>query len=303
MEESATAGAPGSRELLDRLLNLAIDEDVGPGDATTMALFPRPRTARARFTARAAGVMAGTEAVRRLFFLLGERFAGDPGAVRLGILKAEGESFSPGDGLLDIQGDARIILMGERISLNLLQRLCAVAALTREFVRRVAGTGAEIYDTRKTVPGHRLLDKLAVRAGGGRNHRLGLYDMILIKDNHLAAFGGPAGAVRAAREKSPLPIMVEVDTPGQLEEALRAEPDYILLDNMAPPALAEAVAAARRLSAELGLRRPQLEASGGIGLETAAAAAASGVDRISVGSLTHAPGSVDIGLDFEPGTA
>ncbi|MDR1519677.1 MAG: carboxylating nicotinate-nucleotide diphosphorylase [Planctomycetota bacterium] len=287
-------------EQVNRLLDLAIDEDVGTGDVTTQALFPGSGQSGGRFRARAPGIMAGGEVARRLFARLGERYAGDAGAARIGILRQDGERFSPGDDLLEILGDTAIILMGERIALNLLQRLCAVASLTRRFVDLAAGTGAKIYDTRKTLPGHRALDKLAVRAGGGHNHRQGLYDMVLIKDNHLAAFGGPAKAVRAARKKTPLPVMVEVDSLEQLAEALTAEPDYVLLDNMMPGTLAEAVELTNRLCSGQGWRRPELEASGGINLTTAAAVAGSGVERISVGAITHGAGSIDIGLDFDP---
>lgn len=285
--------------LVDRLLDLAIDEDVGSGDATTLALFSDPGLARGHFTARQRGVMAGGWVVGRLYARLGVRFGDDDGAVRVDVLVRDGEDFRPGDRLLRVSGDASIILMGERTALNLLQRMCAVAGRTKEYVDRIAGTNARIYDTRKTNPGHRVLDKLAVRAGGGVNHRMGLFDMILVKDNHLAHYGGPAQATRAARQRSSLPIMVEVDTLDQLREVLTAEPDFVLLDNMGPETLKVAVGIADTQTREMRLRRPKLEASGGITLENVAAAAMSGVDRISIGALTHGAGSVDIGLDFE----
>lgn len=284
--------------LVDRLLDLTIDEDIGSGDATTLSLFPDPGRAEGDFTAREAGVMAGGGVVARLYARIGARFADNADAVRVTVLKRDGDAFLKGDRLLHVEGDATVILMGERGALNLLQRMCAVAARTRRYADRVAGTKAGIYDTRKTNPGHRVLDKLAVRAGGGSNHRMGLFDMILVKDNHLAHFGGPAKAVKAARSRSSLPVMVEVDTLDQLRDALTAEPDYVLLDNMGPDVLKEAVAIADAAAREKGLKRPELEASGGINLDTVAAAAASGVDRISVGALTHGAGSVDIGLDF-----
>ena len=284
--------------LVDRLLDLAIDEDVGDGDATTRALFPNARHVSGRFVARQEGVMAGGGIVRRLYARLGARFMDNAGAATVTTLVGDGERFRAGESLLEISGEAQIILMGERTALNLLQRICAVATRTRSYADQTVGTRAKIYDTRKTTPGHRVLDKLAVRAGGGENHRMGLYDMILVKDNHLKAFGGPAGAVRAARERSSLPIMVEVDTLEQLRDALTAEPDYVLLDNMSPETLAEAVRTTDLLTAEKNLKRPQLEASGGITLESIAAVAASGVDRISAGALTHGAGSLDIGLDF-----
>ncbi len=286
-------------KLVERLLDLAIDEDNGGGDATTRALFPTPGHASGRFTARDTGVMAGGEIVRRLYARVGARFADNAGAVRIDILKKDGDRFVPGESLLGISGDASVILMGERAALNLLQRICAVATRTREFVDRIAGTRAKMYDTRKTTPGHRVLDKLAVRAGGGENHRMGLYDMILVKDNHLSAYGGPAKAVRAARERSSLPIMVEVDTLDQLKDALNAEPEYVLLDNMGPDVLKTAVELTDSITAEKKLKRPQLEASGGVNLDSVAAIAASGVERISAGALTHGAGSIDIGLDFK----
>lgn len=285
--------------LVDRLLDLAIDEDVGSGDATTLSLFPNPGAASADFTAREPGVMAGGPVVARLYARLGARFADDNKAVTVTPLAEDGSTFVKGDKLLRVSGDAAVILMGERTALNLLQRMCAVAGRTRQYVDRIAGTDANIYDTRKTNPGHRVLDKMAVQAGGGLNHRMGLFDMILIKDNHLAHYGGPAQAVKAARNRSSLPVMVEVDTLEQLREVLAAEPDYVLLDNMNAGVLKEAVAITDTVSRDQKLRRPKLEASGGINLDTVAAAAASGVDRISVGALTHGAGSVDIGLDFE----
>lgn len=287
--------------LVDRLLDLAIDEDVGDGDATTRALFPDPGIVSGRFVARQKGVMAGGEVVRRLFARLGRRFAENAEAAVLTVAKRDGDAFAPDECLLEVSGDAGIILMGERVSLNLLQRMCAVAGRTREYVDRIQGTPAGIYDTRKTNPGHRVLDKLAVRAGGGENHRMGLYDMILIKDNHLNAYGGPAKAVRAARMRSSLPIMVEVDNLEQLADVLAAEPDFVLLDNMSPKALAEAVRLTDAETKASGRNRPLLEASGGITLDTVADVAASGVERISVGALTHGAGGVDIGLDFAGG--
>ncbi len=285
--------------LVDRLLDLAIDEDVGDGDATTRALFTMPGRASGRFTARAAGVMAGGGVVARLYARLAERFADDSEVVKVEAVKQDGDRFAAGDVLLTVAGDTSVILSGERVALNLLQRIIAVATRTRQYVDAIAGTRARVLDTRKTNPGHRVLDKLSVRAGGGDNHRMGLYDMILVKDNHLSAFGGPAKAVRAARERSSLPIMVEVDTLEQLADALTAEPDYVLLDNMSPAVLAQAVKLTDDTARDKSLKRPQLEASGGINLETVAAVARSGVERISVGQLTHGAGSIDIGLDFD----
>ncbi|MDR0361322.1 MAG: carboxylating nicotinate-nucleotide diphosphorylase [Planctomycetota bacterium] len=284
--------------LADRLLDLALDEDLGPGDATTLALFADPGTAAGRYVARAEGVMAGGDVVTRLFARLGARFFGSAARVKVIKTMEDGEKFSPGMELLRVEGEVAAILSGERASLNLLQRMCAVATRTREYVDLVGGSGAAVLDTRKTSPGLRVLDKLSVRAGGGVNHRMGLYDMILIKDNHLAAYGGAGKAVRAARARSSLEIMIEVDTLDQLQDILPAEPEYVLLDNMTPETLCAAVRMTDEAVARGGLRRPLLEASGGVNLETVRAIAESGVDRVSIGALTHGAGSIDIGLDF-----
>ncbi len=289
-------------ELVDRLLDLTLDEDVGEGDATTQALFKdKAVKTTALFNARAEGVMAGGAIVGKLYEKLSQRLLGKPDAIELTQQVADGKTFSPGVTLLTIQGDSDVILTGERSALNLLQRMCAIATRTRSYVDKVIAVGgkASILDTRKTNPGHRILDKMAVVAGGGVNHRMGLYDMILIKDNHLAAHGTPASAIRAARSVSHLPIMIEVDDFGQLLDSLAAEPDYVLLDNMSPAKLAEAVKLTDEQCSKKNLRRPLLEASGGVNLETVGAIAKAGVDRISVGALTHGAGSIDIGLDFE----
>ncbi len=286
-------------KLVDRLLDLALDEDVGPGDVTTAALLSGSQVgAKGRFVARQNGVMAGGEVVKRFYARLGARYCDAAGIVSVKTVLPDGSVFAPGTVLLEVEGNAAAILTGERVALNILQRMCAVAARTRIFVDKVKGTKAVILDTRKTMPGHRVLDKMAVLAGGGQNHRMGLYDMVLIKDNHLAAYGSPASAVNASRKACPeVPIMVEVDTLEQLRNALTAEPDYVLLDNMGPETLAEAVGIADACAAQ-GLARPLLEASGGVNLDSVRAIAEAGVDRISVGSITHGAGSVDIGLDF-----
>lgn len=290
---------------IDALLRLALEEDVGPGDATTDALVPPDAVAAADFVARVGGVMAGGALIARLFAHLDGQGHIRPGAaapeaspVRWEQVREDGVFFAPGDRLARVRGPARPILVAERTALNLLQRMCAIAARTRDYVDAVAGTRAAILDTRKTCPGHRALDKWAVRAGGGQNHRLGLHDMIMVKDNHLAIAQSPAGAVRLARESSKLPIMVEVDDFDQLRDALTAEPDYVMLDNMDADRLARAVALTDDICEKKKLRRPSLEASGGVNLTTVARLAASGVDRISVGALTQGVPAVDIGLDF-----
>ncbi len=293
----ATTSNPIRWDLVDRLLDLALAEDVGDGDATTLALVPADARLTAAFVARGGGVLAGLDALERLL----HRFDAEVTLMRLA---ADGETVAPGKRLAQVAGPARSILTCERTALNLLQSMSGVATLTRAYVEAVAGTNAAIYDTRKTRPGMRVLDKLAVVAGGGRNHRFGLHDMILIKDNHLALLDAPetaAGiveAVRAARAASTMPVMVEVDTLAQLEAALPVEPDFVLLDNMPPPVLREAVAAADRCR-ERGLRRPALEASGGVNLHAVRAIAETGVERISAGALTHSAVALDIGLDYE----
>ena len=278
---------------IDNLIALALAEDVGPGDATTLALATKECTLNAEFVAREAGILAGIQVLRHLFRQI------DP-AVELREIKKDGEAFGKGDRLAGVSGPARAILTGERLALNILQHMCGVATLTRRYVEAVRGTRAGIYDTRKTRPGHRALDKMAVLLGGGRNHRQGLYDMILIKDNHLALAHIPstAEAVARARKNSDLEIMIEVDTLDQLRQVLPQEPDYVLLDNMGPEVLREAVRITDDFARESGRKRPQLEASGGVNLQSVAAIAASGVDRISIGALTHSAPALDIGLDF-----
>ena len=273
---------------LRRAVERWLAEDIGHGDVTTERCVPAAATAVGRFVPRVPGVLAGLAPARLCFELL------DPAVVFESVAQ-DGAELVPGQALATVRGPARAVLKGERLALNLLQRLSAVASLTRRFVEAVAGTRAVILDTRKTTPGLRALEKAAVRAGGGCNHRFGLDDGILIKDNHLVAAGGVGPAVAAARAGNPmLRVEVEVDTLAQAAEALAAGADGLLLDNMAPPQLAQAVA--------LCAGRAWTEASGGVNLGTVAAIAASGVDYISVGALTHSAPAVDIGLDFELGT-
>jgi nicotinate-nucleotide pyrophosphorylase (carboxylating) len=285
-------------EQIDRLLDLALAEDIGPGDATTAALVPAGARASGQFVARAAGVLAGLEIVERLYARLDAEVLFSPVA-------SESSRVEPGTPLAHMAGPARAILSGERIALNLLQRMSGVATLTRTYVEAVAHTHAKIYDTRKTMPGLRRLDKLAVCVGGGENHRQGLYDMILIKDNHLRLCttederSAVGAAVARARAASDLPVMLEVDTLDQLDEALAAGPEMVLLDNMDLEELAQAVKRTHQAAADQDLARPLLEASGGIDLETVRAIAETGVDRISVGALTHSAVAMDIGLDLD----
>ena len=277
---------PDVRELIAR----ALAEDIGSGDATTLALVDAESTASARIVARHEVVPAGVGIAGEVF-----RMA-DP-ALRVELLCAEGEPVGAGTTLLRVTGPARALLTAERTALNLLQRMTGIATATECLVRIVTDYGTLILDTRKTVPGLRRLDKYAVKCGGGTNHRIGLHDAILIKDNHLAFWrqknrGTLADAVRCARKAYPgLKIEIEVDTLEQLREALPGEPDWVLLDNMSPAMVAEAVA--------LCNGRCKTEASGGITKDNVREYARAGVTAISIGALTHSVKAADLGLDFE----
>ncbi|MDI3341428.1 MAG: carboxylating nicotinate-nucleotide diphosphorylase [Sphaerobacter sp.] len=272
-----------------RIVQLALEEDLGTGDVTTRATVPADLLARGYVLAKSPGVLSGLEAAAAVFHEVDPRVTFEP-------LAADGDRIVPGQHLARLAGPARSILSGERVALNFLQRLSGVATLTAQYVAAVAGTRARIIDTRKTTPGMRLLEKAAVRHGGGHNHRVGLSDGILIKDNHLAAIGGAdriARAVAAARAAAPhtLRVEVEVTSLDELDQALAAGADVILLDNMPVEAIAEAV---RRTAG-----RALLEASGGITLATVRQVAETGVDLISVGALTHSAPALDISLEIE----
>ncbi|MCC6312655.1 MAG: carboxylating nicotinate-nucleotide diphosphorylase [Thermomicrobiales bacterium] len=272
----------------DALIDCALVDDIGGGDVTTLATIPAETRARGVLLAKAPGVISGLDVAAAVFHRV------DP-TIRFTPLVADGAVVVPGQPIAEAQGSARGLLMGERLALNLLQRLSGVATQTARFVAAVEGSGARIVDTRKTTPGLRALEKAAVRDGGGANHRFGLSDGVLIKDNHLAAVGGPdrvAKAVRLARARAPhgLKIEVEVTTLDELRQALAAGADIVLLDNMPPAMMADAVC----ITAGGAL----LEASGGVSLETVRTIAESGVDLISVGALTHSAPALDISLDF-----
>ncbi|MFI4975990.1 MAG: carboxylating nicotinate-nucleotide diphosphorylase [Caulobacterales bacterium] len=273
--------------LIEPVVRAALAEDLGrAGDITSMACVPAGARLSARFTSRQAGVSAGLACVRLAVHAL------DP-AARFEALIADGSRLAPGDVLARVEADARALLGAERVGLNLLGRLSGVASLTARYVAAVAATPARIVDTRKTTPGLRALEKYAVRCGGGMNHRFGLDDAVLIKDNHVAACGGVGPALAGARQNLGhlVKIEVEVDSVAQLDEALQHRPDVIMLDNFTLADLREAV---RRAAG-----RVVLEASGGVNLETVGAIAATGVDVISVGALTHSAPVLDIGLDTE----
>ncbi len=282
-----------------RLIDLALAEDLDTaGDVTSAATIPAAAPGRAAVVARAAGVVAGLPVAGLVCAAV------DPG-LAFAPAVADGTAVPPATVLATVAGPMRSVLTAERMALNFLQRLSGVATLTRRYVDQVAprdsrGAKCQVLDTRKTTPGWRLLEKYAVRMGGGHNHRVGLYDGVLIKDNHLAALGGgPAAvprAVAAAREQAPgLPVEVEVDTWEQFEAALACGPDIVLLDNMPPELMRRCVE--RRDAVAPGVL---LEASGGVNLQTVGAIAATGVDRVSVGALTHSAPALDIALDYLP---
>jgi len=281
------------------LVDLALAEDLGlAGDVTSRAVMPTERWGQALLVARSPGVLAGIDAVRMVCHAVDVR-------LKVEMLADDGAMLARGARVARLTGPMRNLLVAERTALNFVQRLSGVATLTRAFVDAVAGYAAKILDTRKTNPGWRLLDKYAVRQGGGVNHRTGLYDMILIKDNHLAGLGlveraaQIQEAMRRAKEyrdnvDARLPIEIEVDSLEQFDIALACVPDFILLDNMPLDVMREAVK--RRHEARASAL---LEASGGVNLTTVAAIAATGVDRISVGALTHSAPALDLALDYE----
>jgi nicotinate-nucleotide pyrophosphorylase (carboxylating) len=271
---------------LQEIVRAALAEDVGSGDATTLATVDAAARARATITQKAPGVVFGLDAAERTFSEV-------DAAVTFERLSPEGAWQDAGTQVLRVEGPARALLTGERTALNLLQRLSGVATLTARYVNAVEGTGVQILDTRKTTPGLRMLEKAAVRAGGGTNHRIGLFDAVLIKENHIAAAGGVRQAIEQARRAYPdLPLEVECRNPEEIAQALEAGAPRVLLDNMDPAQLRAAVE-------QVG-GRAELEASGGITLETVRAHAVEGLDFISVGALTHSACALDLSLILEP---
>jgi nicotinate-nucleotide pyrophosphorylase (carboxylating) len=268
---------------LDRLIEQALQEDIHTGDITTQAVVPGVRPASARLIAKEPLVVAGLFVAQRVFHRI------NPDVVFAACL-AEGASAEKGSILATVQGNAADLLMAERVSLNLLQRMCGIATLTSRYVQAVSGTKARIVDTRKTTPGLRELEKYAVRVGGGINHRTGLYDGVLIKENHIAAAGGITEAVNRARAYIPhtLKIEIETETPEQVQEALASGADIIMLDNMDCDTMRHCVG--------LINGRAQVEASGGVSLDSVRAIAETGVDIISIGALTHSPRAMDVSM-------
>lgn len=268
----------------------ALEEDLGRGDVTTDLTVPEGHRATAAIVARAPGVAAGVELARTCFLLRDPELA-------LDVLKHDGDAVAAGDAIMHLTGNARSILSAERVALNYLGRLSGIATLTARFVAAVEGTGARIVDTRKTTPGHRVLEKYAVRCGGGHNHRFALDDGFLLKDNHRAVLDAAgitlADAVAAAREALPHTVLVEVEVDDleQLDQALEAGVDAVLLDNMDTATLRRAV---ERVDG-----RALTEASGGVTLDTVRPVAEAGVDLISVGALTHSAPALDVALDWQ----
>ncbi|MCH7227689.1 carboxylating nicotinate-nucleotide diphosphorylase [Haloferula sp. A504] len=273
-----------------KLIDAALAEDVGSGDVTSLYFVPEEARVRAFVVARDEGVLAGGEVAREVF----HRVA--PG-LEVELLLKDGVRLGKGARVMEVRGAARSVLTAERTALNFLQRMCGVATLTRQYVDRIQGARARILDTRKTTPGWRLLEKSAVVAGGGTNHRMGLYDRAMVKDNHLVTKTDlvqlQESIRRLKRERPGIEVELEADTLKQVRDFLGLDGvDYILLDNMEPSELREAV----EMRGKKGV--PRLEASGGVTLETVAAIAASGVDFVSVGAITHSAVSLDLALDF-----
>lgn len=271
---------------LDGIIENALAEDIHTGDITTLAVLPERCEARARLIAKEPMVLAGIEVAARVFHLLDPNIAFTPRF-------SDGDPLKSGDILAEIIGETAYLLQGERVALNIMQRMSGVATLTAQYVAAVKGTKAKVVDTRKTMPGLRILDKYAVRVGGGVNHRTGLYDGVLIKENHITAAGGISTAVSRARGFIPhtLKIEVETETLAEVQEAISAGADIIMLDNMDMATMREAVA----MIAGMAL----VEASGGVNLETVRMVAETGVDIISVGALTHSARAMDISMLLE----
>ena len=286
-------GAPrygfGVDERTSTLIDLALAEDIGPGDVTSSYFVPEHREARGLILAKSEGVVAGVEVAEEVFKRVDNETS-------VKILLESGNHVSPGSYVIEVRGKARSLLTAERVALNFLQRLSGVATKTRQFVELTDGTGAKILDTRKTTPGWRTLEKAAVIAGGGANHRMGLYDRAMVKDNHLVAEGGIEALQESINklraDKSGVEVELEADRLDQVKVFLKLDGvDHILLDNMTNDSLRLAV----------GMRegeRPLLEASGGVNLETVGEIAKTGVDFISVGALTHSAVALDLSLEF-----
>lgn len=272
-----------SKKFIKEALLQFLKEDIGPGDITTDAIVPEDLHYIGEFIAKESGIIAGLSILKTLFLLIDKK-------ITLKEKVKDGRYVQKGQIIAVIEGPAAGILKGERTALNLLQRMSGIASLTRQFVESISGTNAVILDTRKTAPGLRMFDKWAVHIGGGKSHRFGLFDMILIKENHITIAGSITNAIQRVRERyqKKYPLEVEVKDTAELEEALKLKPDRILLDNMTIAELSEAV--------RINKGRIELEASGNVSLDNVKEIAKTGVDYISVGRLTHSAKAMDISL-------
>ena len=286
MSDWAVAGP--ALDMVKQQLREWLAEDLGSGDATTMATVPAGHVSRGIIHAKQAGVLAGIPLARLVFEVIDASLSFQPQA-------ADGDRVEKGTVLAIVEGSTHSILTGERLALNLMQRLSGIATKTSEYVAGVGGRPVRLVDTRKTTPGHRTLEKYAVRVGGGFNHRFGLYDAVMIKDNHIKAAGGITAAVKAAKARIPhtMKIEVEAESLAQAQEAVQAGADIVMFDNMSTAAMTEAARALKSMAPHV-----VLEASGGIVPERVAEIAACGVDVISVGGLTHSFSALDISLDL-----
>ena len=275
--------------LIDKLIDLALEEDINTGDVTTESIIPESMNAVATMTAKQEGVISGLEVVKKVF----DRFQND--VVFIPYFK-DGDFVQKGDVILRVEASYPTLLRGERLSLNIFQRMCGIATETGRYVKELAGTSTQLLDTRKTAPGLRVLDKLAVKHGGGTNHRMGLYDMAMIKDNHIKMAGGITKAVEQVRSHIPATIKVEVETTNlaEVDEAIAAGADIIMLDNMDNATMAKAVEVIR--ASDKGIKT---EASGNMSIPRLKEVAATGVDFISVGALTHTVKAMDISMNIQ----
>ncbi|MCY9666344.1 carboxylating nicotinate-nucleotide diphosphorylase [Paenibacillus alginolyticus] len=275
-------------ELIRKHIRLWLEEDIGTGDVTTLTTIPLEHASKGIIHVKEDGIVCGLRIAQEVFAVV-------DASLRFETKVVEGSSVNKGTILAEVEGNTRSILLGERLSLNLMQRLSGIATKTREFVDALEGVPTRLVDTRKTTPGHRLLEKYAVRVGGGHNHRFGLYDAVMIKDNHIKGSGGITQAVQAARQQIPhtMKIEVEVENFDQLHEALAAGADIIMLDNMIPAKMKEAVSIIKSKAPHI-----VVEGSGSVTPQTIKAMAETGVDVISVGRLTYSVAALDISLDL-----
>jgi nicotinate-nucleotide pyrophosphorylase (carboxylating) len=282
------AGAPGHLPMLKAQIKQWLEEDIGTGDVTTLNTIPADHVSKGIIHAKEAGVAAGIPLAALVFHVVDE-------TLTFKAQVSEGSDIAPGTILAEIQGNTRSILLGERLALNLMQRLSGVSTKTKAYVKAAKPHPVKVVDTRKTTPGHRLLEKYAVRVGGGSNHRFGLYDAVMIKDNHIKASGGINQAIKSARASIPhtMKIEVEIEQEQQLQEAIEAGADIIMLDNMSTEQMKAAVKRIKSQASHI-----IVEASGGVSLETINMIAACGVDVISVGDLTSSIKTLDISLDL-----